>query len=155
MNPLSLRPFLFRSLSLFCLPCLLGCASLPTIKDMLRKPVDTTKPPKMVGSRGKLSPRQSRAIIERLRKQVGPKDIVKSYVALMEAISGSPLVTGNKVTLLIDGPATYAAMFEAIEGAKDHVNFETYIFDEDEVGRRFADLLLKKQAEGSSGQSHL
>ena len=66
----------------------------------------------------------------------------------MESITGSPLVAGNRVTLLIDGPATYAAMFRAIENAKDHVNFETYIFDDDEVGRRFSDLLLKKQAEG-------
>jgi cardiolipin synthase len=66
----------------------------------------------------------------------------------MEAISGSPLVTGNKVTLLVDGPATYAAMMEAIQRATDHINFETYIFEDDEVGRRFADLLLQKQAEG-------
>ncbi len=139
---------LLRSLFVSFLLCLFSCASLPTVKEMVREPVDTRKPPKMVGARGSLSPRQSRAIIERLRKQVGPKDILKSYVALMEAIGGGPLVAGNKVTLLIDGPATYADMFKAIEGAKDHVNFETYIFEADEVGRRFSDLLVKKQSEG-------
>ena len=58
------------------------------------------------------------------------------------------MVTGNKVTLLIDGPATYDAMFKAIQSAKDHINLETYIFEDDEVGHRFADLLLRKQAEG-------
>ncbi|HSB04734.1 MAG TPA: cardiolipin synthase [Thermodesulfobacteriota bacterium] len=135
-------------LSVFCLLTLLGCASLPTVKDMVREPVDTQKPPKMTGPRGPLSPRESRAIIERLKRQAGSTDILESYVALMEAISGSPLVTGNRVTLLVDGPATYAAMTEAIQSATDHINFETYIFDDDEVGRRFADLLLKKQAEG-------
>ena len=36
---------------------------------------------------------------------------------------------GNKVTLLIDGPATYAAMFKAVENAKNHINI---------LSRRFA-----------------
>jgi cardiolipin synthase len=58
------------------------------------------------------------------------------------------LVVGNKVTLLVDGPATYDVMFKAIQNAKDHINLETYIFEDDEVGRRFAGLLLKKQSEG-------
>ena len=46
------------------------------------------------------------------------------------------------MTLLIDGSATDDAMFRVVRGAKDHINFETYIFEDDEVGRRFADLLL-------------
>ena len=86
--------------------------------------------------------------MERLRGQVESTDILQRHTLLIEVISGNPLVTGNKVTLLIDGPATYDAMFKAIRGAKDTINFETYIFDDDELGRRFADLLLQKQAEG-------
>jgi cardiolipin synthase len=66
----------------------------------------------------------------------------------MEVISGSPLVTGNKVTLLIDGPAAIEAIFTAIRSAKDHINIETFGFDDDEIGRRFADVLLQKQEEG-------
>jgi len=58
------------------------------------------------------------------------------------------LVAGNQVTFLIDGPATYAAMLETIRNATDHINLETYIFEDDDVGHRFADLLLKKQSEG-------
>ncbi len=67
----------------------------------------------------------------------------------MEAVGGSPLIAGNKVTLLVDGPAIYAAMSEAIQHAKDHVNLETFIFEGDESGQRFADLLLTRQAEGA------
>jgi cardiolipin synthase len=52
------------------------------------------------------------------------------------------------VRLLIDGPATYQAMFNAIESARDHINLETYILEEDEVGQKFAALLLQKQAQG-------
>ena len=59
-----------------------------------------------------------------------------------------PLTKGNKVTLLADGQAAYAAMFKAMQSARDHINLETFIIDDDEVGRKFSDLLLKKQAEG-------
>ncbi|WP_222103416.1 hypothetical protein [Chitinimonas sp. BJB300] len=54
----------------------------------------------------------------------------------------------NQVKLLQDGPITYTAMFAALSQAKDQINMETHIFEEDEVGRRFAELLVKKQAEG-------
>ena len=64
------------------------------------------------------------------------------YLALMEALVDSPLVAGNKVVLLKDGPKTYASMFAAIAAARDHINMETYIFTDDEVGRRFADALI-------------
>src|SRR3546814_2892018 len=40
------------------------------------------------------------------------------------------------------------SMFEAIEKAKDHINLETYIFDPDEAGQRFADALIAKQQSG-------
>jgi hypothetical protein len=58
------------------------------------------------------------------------------------------LITGNKVTLLIDGPAAMEAMFAAIRRAEDHINIETFSVADDDSGRRFAEVLLQKQAEG-------
>jgi len=113
-----------------------------------RLDTETEKTPEIVGSRGQLSPRITKRIMDRLKKEAGPVDILENHIALIESISGSPLVAGNNATLLIDGPATYDAMFKAIQDAKDHINLETYIFEDDEVGRRFADLLLQKQSEG-------
>ena len=107
-----------------------------------------SKPPQILGPHGQLSPKMSEAVMERLKRQAGPTDILDRQIALIESISGSPLVAGNKVTLLIDGPATYDAMFKAIQNAKDHIHLETFIFEDDEVGRGFADLLLQKQSEG-------
>jgi cardiolipin synthase len=52
------------------------------------------------------------------------------------------------VQLLQDGPAIYQAMLAAILAAKDHINMETYILDDDEVGQRFADALIDKQRQG-------
>ena len=88
---------------------------------------DTT--PKIIGPKGQLSPEdRAGAIMERLKGQVAPTDILERYSLLIEVISGSSLVTGNKVTLLIDGPATDEAMFKAIRGPKTTVNLETFIF---------------------------
>ncbi len=79
---------------------------------------------------------------------IGREDAQRDHAALMEAVGGSPLTQGNRATLLIDGEATYRAMLKALREAKDHINLETYIFNDDEVGDQFAELLLKKRAEG-------
>lgn len=39
-------------------------------------------------------------------------------------------------------------MLAAIMAAQDHINLETYILDDDEVGQRFAQVLLEKQRQG-------
>src|SRR5205085_7424070 len=41
-----------------------------------------------------------------------------------------------------------AAMFAAIRAAKDHINIESYIIEDGEVGRQFADELIARQAAG-------
>ena len=114
-------------LLLFSLLTFISCASLPRMEDYTPFKADTA--PKIIGPKGQLSPEISKAIMERLKGQVEPTDILQRHTLLIVVISGSPLVTGNKVTLLIDGPATYEAMFKAIRSARDHIDFETYIFD--------------------------
>ncbi|MGZ3591018.1 MAG: cardiolipin synthase [Thermodesulfobacteriota bacterium] len=113
-----------------------------------RLDTEKEKAPKIIGPHGELSPQISQRVMERLKKEGRSTDILDRHVALVESISGSPLIAGNKITLLIDGPATYATMFKAIENARDHIHLETYVFEDDEMGRRFADLLLQKQSEG-------
>ncbi|MDT3707925.1 MAG: cardiolipin synthase [Thiobacillus sp.] len=101
------------------------------------------------GARGPVSLGRSAAIIEKLESNAGDTDILQKHLAVEQAInSDSPLVLGNKLALLQDGPATYQAMFAAIRAAKDHINLETYIFEDDDIGRKFADLLLERQAAG-------
>ena len=59
-----------------------------------------------------------------------------------------PMVTGNRVDLLQDGPGTYAAMFEAIANARDHVNLESYILEAEGPGEEFACRLIAKAKAG-------
>src|SRR5437762_6789567 len=60
---------------------------------------------------------------------------------LMHALR-RPLVGGNHVELLLDGPDTYAAMFDAIDAARDHINLESYIVEADGPGEELARRLL-------------
>ncbi len=58
-----------------------------------------------------------------------------------------PFVRGNEVVLLRDGPATYAAMEQAIRAATRRIDMESYQFDT-AAAREFAALLLRKRAQG-------
>ena len=86
--------------------------------------------------------------MERLERSVDPTDVLERQTAVVESVTESPLTKGNKVTLLANGQAAYASMFKAVQDAKDHINFETFIIEDDDVGRKFAELLLQKQAAG-------
>lgn len=59
-----------------------------------------------------------------------------------------PLVDGNRFELLLDGPATHAAMFDAIDAARDHINLESYIVEAAGPGAELAERLLAKRREG-------
>ena len=125
-----------------------GCTSLPNVSEMIDEASTTQKPRQIVSSKGLLTPQKSKAIMERLKQSVDQTDILERHTVVVESVTESPLTKGNKVTLLADGQATYAAMFEAIRHAKNHINLETFILEDDEIGRKFIDLLLQKQGEG-------
>ena len=127
-----------------------GCASLPNVTETIREVPAAQEPLRIASVKGLLSPKQSKALMERLQRSVEATDMLQRYSAVIESVSEAPLTKGNKVTLLVDGAATYAAMFKAMENARDHINIETYTFEDIEgpAGRTFADLLLQKQAQG-------
>jgi cardiolipin synthase len=140
------RPRQLRRWPLLCALCLVGCSSLPTIVPDLAR--HSGPPVQIEGTRGPLSAAQSKAILDGLHSRGQDTDIFERHLALEEAIVGSPLTTGNQVLLLQNGPDTYQAMFAAIAAARDHINLEIYILDDDEVGQRFAQALIDKQRQG-------
>lgn len=95
-----------------------------------------------------LSEPVSLEVMDRLQPGATAADFFDLHMRVEESIAGSPLTTGNRVVLLQDGPQTYQAMLEAIAAAKDHINMESYIFDDDVIGRRFADALIERQLAG-------
>ncbi len=129
-----------------CLLVASGCATLPDTRFLSERYVKQSA--RFQSARGPLSARRSAAVVAQLKRTSGDLDILDKQIALEQEIVGSPLVLGNKVTLLQDGPATYQAMFAAIAAAKDHINVESYIIEGGETGQQFADALLERQAQG-------
>jgi len=121
-----------------------SCSALPKVES----PVESTQPLQLEGSRGILSPQQSKSVLEKLSRRGPETNIFERHLALEESIAPTRLVVGNRVALLQDGPATYKAMFAAISQAKDHINMETYIIEDDEIGRDFSKVLIDKQRAG-------
>jgi cardiolipin synthase len=125
-DPPLLPSFRFFSLVLLCLLAA-ACSTLPDVSQLsatLPQPATPSSGPANASSR------------------------LNALAAMEEAVTGSPLIKGNKVRLLFDGPQTMTAMIEAIGQATSTINFETYIFDQDQLGQRFADLLIEKQRAG-------
>lgn len=132
-------------LSIVLTGSLAACGTLPRIvPDMARQ----APPARVDSARGPLSAERSRQIIDGLRPAGGAASAFERHLALEAALDDSPLVAGNKVTLLQDGPSTYQAMFAAIRQARDHINMETYILEDDEIGHRFAEALIERQRKG-------
>ena len=143
-----IRPLFLFLLSVSILGTNTGCATLPNVTEKIDAAPTAREPRQIVSAKGLISSKQSKAIMERLKRSVAPTDILERHTAVVESVTASPLTKGNKVTLLADGQVAYAAMFKAMQSARDHINLETYIIDDDDVGRKFSDMLLKKQAEG-------
>src|SRR5690606_10854174 len=57
-------------------------------------------------------------------------------------------VAGSELTVYTYGEDLYAAMLEAIRGARRYVFFETYIWKDDDVGRQFKRELIAAAERG-------
>lgn len=130
---------------LMCWGLLGACASLPNVTGLNEK-IDAPAAPTVKGPNGELSDARTRALLAK-RWSKGTLDL-QQQAALEEAATGVPLIAGNKCTLLFDGPQTMSEMLKAIAAARNHINLETYIFDQDELGLKFADALIEKQQQG-------
>jgi cardiolipin synthase len=143
---MAVRALRLAAVAGICLLAAAGCATLPDTDAHIAR--HTAQAARFENARGPLTERQNAAVLAGLKGKSGDIDILEKQIALEQAVNDSPLILGNKVTLLKDGAATYPAMFAAIRNAKDHVNLETFIIEDDEVGQEFAKLLLEQQARG-------
>jgi cardiolipin synthase len=133
-----------RRLCAVALLGLAGCSALPVITPDLAR-ADPASVQFQAANGRILSPDRSK---ELLAKLAGDSDVLARHLALEQAVSDEPLVLGNRVVILENGPNTYEAMFSAIANARDSINMETYILEDDEVGKKLADALIAKQAQG-------
>jgi len=69
-------------------------------------------------------------------------------MSVYEQLAEAPTLTGNSARLLIDGEATFDAIFAAIDAAQDYVCVQYYTIEEDAVGTALADCLIAAAARG-------
>ena len=144
---LPVRPLLSRAAGACSLSLLAACSTRPTIAPDTAEAAGTDTV-RIDGAHGPLSPDAQKRVLDRLKAAGQDTDIFERHLAFEQEIVGSPLSAGNKVTLLQDGPSTYQALYGAMAAAKNSIDMESYIIEDDEVGQRFATELKAAVARG-------
>jgi cardiolipin synthase len=72
----------------------------------------------------------------------------ENELKVFERLSLLPFLTSNAPKLLIDGEATFAAVFESIRNAKSYILVQSFIIHADRVGNELKDLLVARAKEG-------
>ena len=70
------------------------------------------------------------------------------FKRVMGSLLGPGITGGNKVEELINGDQIFPAMLDAINGAKETINFETYIYWSGDIGKAFANALAERAKAG-------
>lgn len=76
-----------------------------------------------------------------------PTELVE-LARVSQAVTGWPLVTGNRVEILHNGEQAYPPMLDAIENAGHRVFLATYIFESNQTGHCFVKALVKARQRG-------
>ncbi|HUF91986.1 MAG TPA: cardiolipin synthase [Candidatus Limnocylindria bacterium] len=67
-----------------------------------------------------------------------------AFVATVVAHTGSPVVAGNSVELLLNGDQFFPAMLEAIRGARETINYAQYSWADGPVSRDITEALAER-----------
>jgi cardiolipin synthase A/B len=133
---------------LLCALLLASCADVPVFDETLAG-THSQAEIEIMGARGPLSKKQSRAVLSRLAAQGPDAGALERHLAVEQAVAESPLFAGNEVSILRDGAQTFPAMFAAIHAAKHYLYLEYYIFEDVSCdGEQLGELLLAKAQEG-------
>jgi cardiolipin synthase len=73
---------------------------------------------------------------------------LKMLASVVNRLVAQPLVSGNRIQPLVNGDEAFPAMLAAIDGAEKSISLTSYIFDNDPVGRQFADALARAVGRG-------
>ena len=71
-----------------------------------------------------------------------------SLIRLLRNLDHTPLLGGNDVKFYTDGTEKFSDFFHDIETAKHHIHVEYYVFEDDKIGKKVRDALIKKALEG-------
>ena len=89
---------------------------------------------------------REKKITHKIESTYGVED--PQFELSMGGLLPPPIVTGNRVTPLVNGDQIFPAMLEAIGAARRTICFETFIYWSGTIGREFADALAERAKAG-------
>lgn len=72
----------------------------------------------------------------------------KSLVELLKNMDYNPLLGENEVKIFTSGQDKFDSLFEDIENAREHIHIEYYVLNDDSLGLKLQQALIKKAREG-------
>ncbi len=72
----------------------------------------------------------------------------RNTITLLLNNSQAPLTVHNRIAVLNNGKATFAALIDALKAARETINIEYYIFENDRIGGKIAKILRDKAKAG-------
>lgn len=121
---------------------LASCATLPGAREIEARALEATP----------LAEATERSPIRQqdLGRAVGAADLpfVEEVSRIEAVVARRPLVGGNRVRLLKDGPRTHDAQLRAITSARRHIHLDIYLLTDDDLGKRYAQALGEKARAG-------
>jgi len=102
----------------------------------------------VVRDRGGAVPAASESKVLAAAKAEGRADLTERHLKVLAGTGGADVYQGNAARLLVDGPATFAAMKSAIARARGRVLLESYIVEDSKMANELAALLTQKARHG-------
>ena len=107
-----------------------------------------TRKIRYIGKRSLSRIMQRSHLYYRYRRKVELPPHYLGCASYLENTASSYPMPGSGVEVITDTARFMEQMLASIEGAKEHIHFQFYIFEDDELGCRVRDLLAKKASEG-------
>ena len=93
-------------------------------------------------------------LLDRFQAEARGKDLLRPPVRdadkALAGLARMPIMGGNTSQLLINGPTTFAHLFEDIDAARNYILVEFYIVNDDHLGGRLKNRLIRKAQKGVS-----
>jgi cardiolipin synthase len=72
----------------------------------------------------------------------------KELLHLLSSLSEGHITGHNKCRMLRNAQDAYKAMLDVMEHAQEHIHMEFYIFREDDIGKQFQEMMIRKLRQG-------
>ncbi len=101
--------------------------------------------------KGRFPQREANRLLTRLASRAPDANAFDRHLVVEQAVAGTPLYTGNRVTILRDGTETFGAIFTALHRAQHYLYLEYFIFQDVTFNNeRLSDLLIERHQHGVS-----